>query len=147
MEPIALAQAALTLIGPYVAKGAEGIAAELGKKTLSAAGALLKGLRDRWKAEPAAEAALQGYIQDPTRGRETLAMTLAVQLAADPTFRNELERLLQGSSPEVFLNVTAKDADQVTGAEVTEMTGGKMFVELDVQRVKKVESVKIGKLG
>jgi hypothetical protein len=147
MDPMALAQAALVLLAPYATKGAEAIAAELGKKTLSAAGALLKGLWGRWKDKPTSEAALQHFLQDPAQGREGLGMALAMELASDSALRQELERLLANGPPEAFVRQVVEDADKVLGAEVKEVTGGRLTVDQTAKNVNEITGVRIDKLG
>ncbi len=146
MDPISLASAAVALLAPFARKGAEAIATELGKKTTSAAAALLKALSARWADKVEPKAALQSYLQDPA-ATDRLVAALSTEIKTDGVFKTELQRLIQGNRPEVFVKQVVTDTDDVLGAKVREMTRGLLSVDQSVTGAKSATAVEIDKLG
>jgi hypothetical protein len=147
MSVTMLAASAVALLSPYVAKVAEGAAEELGKQGLQRGEALLCGLWARWKGKPEAEATLSTFVKDPAAGKANLQTELAVDLAADPTFRESLQTLIDGGSPEAFQNQVVRDATYVKGPEIVRLVKGRATQMQDVQGADVVIGPKIDTIG
>jgi hypothetical protein len=91
-----MATAAVALLAPYVAKGAE----ELAKKVGGEVGSRVVGLWDTVKAKlkgPAAEEAVKDLEAKPDDQRRQAALELQLEkaLEADPAFREQVAALLR----------------------------------------------------
>jgi hypothetical protein len=147
MSVTMLAGSAVALLGPYVAKVAEGAAEELGKQALEKGEALLSALWARWKGKPEAEATLSGFVKDPAAGKANLQTELAVDLAADPKFRESLQALIDGGSPEAFQTQVVRNAAYVKGPEIVRLVRGRATQMQDVQGADTVIGPKIDTIG
>jgi hypothetical protein len=147
MDPATLATAAVTALTPYLAKAGEQFAKEAGKQGFAIGEAILKALWGRWRGKQEAETRLDRFIQDPEAGREGLTMALVAEVASDKTFAEALQTLLQGGSPAVFVDQTAGDVKELTGAEINEMIRGRLTVHQNVEKGDKITGAKIEKLG
>jgi hypothetical protein len=88
-----LATAAVALVGPYVAKGAE----ELAKKVGAEVGSRVVKLWDALKAKLAGKEALADFEKQPEDADQqaSLRVQLRKALEADPEFRAEVTRLVE----------------------------------------------------
>ena len=90
---VELAAATVTLVGPYLAKGAE----ELAKKVGEEAGSRVVKLWDALRAKLAGKEALADFEKQPEDAdfQATLRVQLKKALEADPGFRAELAGLVE----------------------------------------------------
>lgn len=146
MEPMSLAAAVLTALAPYIAKGAEAVAEEVGKGAVGFVGGLFKGLKGRWRDKPEPQRALQSFLADPAAGREQFALALTMELARDPELSSQVERLLHGGAPELFVRQVVDDADEIVGVEAEEVKGP-ITVDQELRNVGKGVGIKAGKIG
>jgi hypothetical protein len=100
MDPVTLAGAAVALLGPYLARIGGRAADRAGEAIADAAlprlGELLQALRRRFAPGSYEGGVLEGVAQRPDSQarRRALADTLAEELAEDPRFAGEVERLV-----------------------------------------------------
>lgn len=147
MSVTLLAASAIAVLGPYVAKAAEGMAGKVGEKVLEKGEALLSGLWARWKGKPASEAILSEFVKDPVSGKANLQAELAVDLATDSHFQQAVQALIDGGSPQAFQQQTVRDATIVTGPEIVRLVRGSATQVQDVANAQVVMGPKIGTIG
>lgn len=147
MDPVTLATAAVATLTPYLAKASEEFAKEAGKKGFATAEALLKALWGRWRGNSQAASRLQQFVTNPDVGRESFTLALVAEVASDKPFADALQALLNGAPPEVFVDQTAKNVRDLTGAEIKEIVRGHVTINQDVEKADNVIGAKIDRLG
>ena len=152
MDPVTLATAAVEALIPYFGKGlvtgGQAVAEELGKKSSEIGESILKVLWARWKNKPQAQDKLAKFASAPTDARDPLTMEVVADVASDKHFAESLERLLQKhDSPDVFVRITARNAEEITGAKIREMLRGKLTADIDVGEARKITGFEIDKVG
>ena len=116
-----LAAAAVTLVGPYVAKGAE----ELAKKVGGEVGGRVVKLWDALRAKLAGKEALTDVEAKPEDPRRWSAFEVQLEKAieADPSFRDVISKLINEIPEET--RATIQQIGNVTGdRNVTVQTAG-----------------------
>lgn len=126
MDPISLASAAVGLLAPFVAKGAEKMADKLGEAGAQALTGLLARLRARWAGDAEAAGTLSAFEAKPERHAATLQEVLAERLQADPAFAQELASALQATGPVLHLHQEVGQAEQVTGLRAEHVGQGRI---------------------
>lgn len=147
MSVTALAASVVAVLTPYIVKGAESVAGELGKKALGKGEALLSSLWARWKGKPDAETILSKFVDDPEVGKANFQTELALDLATDEAFREAVQSVVNGSSPQAFQQQIVRNAAVVTGPEILRLVKGAATQIQDVQSAALVEGPKIGTIG
>lgn len=146
MDPVNLAVAALAALAPYAKKGAEALAAEVGKRAVGVAESLIKALRQRWAAKPDDAAALEHFLEKPEEpGQEQrFSMSLAMQLGTDPELRDLVHRILQSERPELEVTQDVKGGKEATAVHIVgDMRSGRAAAEQKAENVEKVIGAKI----
>lgn len=143
----ALAAAAISVVGPYIARGAEAFAQEAGKQAAGAARALADRLRKWWSGEPVAAAAAENITTDPKKYAPILGDLLASDLAKDESFAAEVQRLVDDVGPQIEVVQRIEFANGVTGAEVDELIRGSVRVEQEMKEARDVTGFKGGRVG
>jgi hypothetical protein len=147
MSVTVLAASAVALLAPYVTKIGEGAAGELGKQALQKGEALLSALWARWNGNPGATSMLSKFIENPDAGRANLQSELAMDLNGDPKFRESLQALINGGSPEAFQSQVVRNARYVSGPEIVRLVKGRVTQMQDVQDADTVIGPKINTVG
>lgn len=143
----ALAAAAISIVGPYLAKGAETFAQEAGKQAFEAARALAERLQRWWSHEPVAAAAAENLAADPKRYGTVLGDQLAADLAQDEGFAQEVQGLVDGVGPQIEVVQRIEIAHGVTGADIEELVRGSVRVEQDVHEADDLTGYKGKRVG
>lgn len=136
----------MAFLAPYIAKGADALAEEIGKKIPGTVGGLIKGLFGRWSGKKEAEI-LRDFVADPQAHRDTFSATLMDKLRSDPTLAAALKALIEEEKPEVFIKQVVNNSERVIGATVEEITSGNLKVEQHMTGSREVIGARIGKLG
>jgi hypothetical protein len=147
MEPLStLAATAVTVLVPYLAKGAEEFVKAAGKDAYEKARNLVASLRARWAGNSEALETLTRVAEKPGRYEPVLRDILEEELK-DPSFAAELSRQLDALGPHLRVIQELDEAKNVTGIEVEEFTRGNAQVEQKIKKGESVTSAKIKKLG
>ena len=142
-----LAAAAISLLAPYLAKGAEQFAGEAGKGAADAVRAIAERLQRWWSKEPVAAAAVQSLpaIRRSTRrswqgcSRATSSMTRASRRSSARSWTT------QDRSVTVIQHMTV--AIGVTGADVDELLRGSVHVEQVMDEARDVTGFRAKAIG
>jgi hypothetical protein len=99
MDPSQLAQAATTLLAPYLIQAGEKLAEEAIKKLPAQVGKLWNAISAKLSGKPAAQASLQEMIEkaDDPDNQEAFSIQLKKVLKDDPDFLNELTSLFKAA--------------------------------------------------
>lgn len=97
MDIQTIATAAMTILSPYLTKGAEEFAKTVGKVTAEKAAALYQAIRNKFKGDAYAEQTLaRAEEKSGSKGRQTaLKEVLAEKLQQNPTFAEAVRRLIE----------------------------------------------------
>jgi hypothetical protein len=143
----ALAGLAISIVAPYVAKGAETFAQQVGSEAFGAVKAVADRLRTWWADEPVAAAAAESLASDPQKYSTILTQLLSSDLAKDDAFAAELRTLTDRVGPHVEVIQRIEIAKGVTGADVERLVAGIVHVEQDVKEAEDVTGFRAGTVG
>jgi hypothetical protein len=143
----ALAAAAISIAGPYIAMGAEEFVKQAGQDAFGAVKALADRLHRWWLGEPVAAAAAERLASDPKRYSTILAQLLATDLTNDEGFASELRELVGDVGPHVEVVQGMEIADGVTGADVEELVRGSVHIEQQMKEARNVTGYKGKRIG
>jgi hypothetical protein len=147
MDPVTIATGTVAALAPFLTRVGEGVAEELGKQALVRGEVILQTLWSRWRGKPEAEARLAKMVANPEGGRDELVAALAVEVASDPNFASALNGLLTASSPEIVVRQAVGKAAEATGADMSEMQGGRALIEQILQEGAKATGFKADFVG
>jgi hypothetical protein len=134
----ALAATAISLVAPYLVKGAEEFAKQTGQQAAIAVASVVERLQKWWSGKPVAAAAAENLPDDPEQNSKFLGEVLARDLADDPEFAAELRTLVDEVAPSIEIIQRIEIAKGVTGADVDDLVKGTVRVE---QHVSEAENV------
>lgn len=137
----------MTVLMPYVAKGAEEFARLAGAAAYSKAQNLFRTLKEKLAADEEAMDSLSRFEEKPERYRSVLEDILQERLAEDEDLADELKKLLQGMGPDLEIIQKMDVGVDVTGLEAEEMARGKAKIEQDIKEAKNVTGAKIKRIG
>jgi hypothetical protein len=148
MEPVtALATAVISILSPYLAKGAEEFMKAAGKDAYDKAKKILTTLKARWAGDEEARDQLARFEEKPERYQPVLEDILQEKLAQDKELVGELTQLLNEMDPTVEIIQKMKEAEEVMGLEAKEMASGQVRVEQEIDKGKKITGAKFDRLG
>ena len=149
MEPAItnLVSGIMTVLMPYVAKGAEEFAQLAGAAAYSKAQNLFHTLKEKLASDEEARDSLSRFEEKPERYRPVLEDILQEKLAEDEDLANELKKLLQGMGPDLEIIQKINVGENVIGLEADEMAGGKAKIKQDIKEAKNVTGAKIKRIG
>lgn len=142
-----LAATVISIVSPYLVKGAEEFAKSAGKAAFEGAKALLERLSQWWKDDPIANAAATSMESDPEHFGKMLGAQLEHQLAKDQSFVNELRALVDNLGPSVDVIQRMQVARDVTGADIGTLVRGHVRVEQDMGDAQRVTGFRSDKVG
>jgi hypothetical protein len=122
MDPVSIAAAVVTAVGPYLAKAAGKFAESAGEAALEQGGKLFEKLKARFAATPAESKQLQDLREDPDDplNRAAVQKLLRDALKEDPAFLAEIAALLGpagGGQSNIFtVNTTTAGAITSVGS-------------------------------
>ena len=142
-----LAAAAIALVAPYLAVGAEGFAKKGGEAAVEGVKALASRLKDWWSDDPVAKPAAENLSSNPQAYQEILTGLLATKLEDDPAFRTEIEALVGALEPHVDVVQRIGKAQGVVGADIRKLISGSVRVDQTVEEAETVVGARIDEMG
>lgn len=145
-----LAANTVAILVPYVKKGAEEFASEVGKAAAERVKGLLNTLKVRLSGDKESIENLEHFEEKPERYKSTLEDILQEKLNQDKDIATELERLLKEireTSPSLDVYIKMTEGEDVTGMKAKEMKKGKAKVGIEMERGKKVTGAEIESFG
>jgi hypothetical protein len=142
-----LAVSAISLLAPYLSKGAESFAKAAGNEAFEGVKALASRLQKWWSGDPVATAAVANLSKDPQRYGKLLSELLATDLSTDGSFAVELRKLVEDLAPSVDVIQKMEIARGVTGAEIGSLVRGAVRVEQQIKDGTNVTAVRVDKIG
>ena len=150
MDPAAIAtltSSVLSVITPYVTKGADEFAKLVGEAAFAKAKTLFAALKQRFSPDKEAADTLARFEEKPQRYQPVLEDILSEKLAKDPEFAAELDRHIQGMGPVLEVVQRMKQAEGVVGIQANRMAGGNARVTQEIDTAKQVTGMKIDSIG
>jgi hypothetical protein len=150
MDPATIATltgSVLSVITPYVTKGADEFAKLAGEAAFAKAKALFAALKHKFSADREAADTLAHFEEKPQRYQPVLQDILAEKLAKDPEFSSELERHIQGMGPVLEVVQKMKEAEGVVGIQANRMAAGTARVTQEIDMAKQITGMKIDNIG
>src|SRR5260370_15840317 len=118
MDPATIATltgSVLSVITPYVVKGADEFAKLVGEAAFAKAKGLFAALKHKLSADPEAADTLAHFEEKPPRYQPALQDILSENLAKDPEFAAELEQHIKGMGPVLEVVQRMKEAEGEIG--------------------------------
>jgi len=137
----------MTILMPYVVKGAEEFAKLVGEAAYHKAKRLFETLKARFAGDPVASDSLTRFEQKPQTYQPLIEDILKERILQDKDFAAELARLVEDLGPEITIVQHLRAAEDVVGIEAEEMKRGKVTLEQTMDEAKKVTGAKISKIG
>lgn len=152
MDPIiaTLAANAVAVLIPYVKKGAEEFASEVGNAATEKVKILLNTLKTRLSGDKEAAGNLERFEEKPERYKSALEDNLLEKLDQDKNLAAELEKLLKeikDASPNIDVYIKMTEGEDVTGIRGKEMKKGKAKVSMEIEKGKNVTGADIEQIG
>jgi hypothetical protein len=149
MDPIitSLVTNVITVLSPFVAKGAEEFAKAAGKGAYEKAKNLLTTLKKRWSGDKEATNQLENFEKKPERYQPVLEDILTEKLSQDKDLADELTQILKEMGPTLEVIQKMKEAENVIGIEAKRITRGKAKSEQEIEKAKNVIGQKYDQIG
>ena len=123
MDPITVATTAVSLLSPYLLKGAEEFAKELGKEVAQKVGDVYKYLKNTFTGDSEESQVLSLFEKKPEKYGTNLADVLEERAKSDKDFAAGLEKHLSSVGPVIKVVQSLKDVEKVAGADVKNARG------------------------
>jgi hypothetical protein len=133
MDPITLVTSAVTLLSPYVAKGAEEFAKELGKDAAQKARDLYTYLKNKFSADSEESQILSLFEKKPEKYERNLTEVLQERAQNDSDFVDELQKHVDSAAPYIKVVQSLKGAKKAVGADVETVTTGTFDIQQDAE--------------
>lgn len=146
MEPLALASSAVALLLPYLAKGAEAAAGELGKRGVGVGEKIFVALRARWTGKPEAEN-LNALKDNPDAARAPVIEALEREIKGDTSFADALAALVNQAAPEFVIEMNINQAETLVGAKIGKASRGKLSAKISGGKVSSATGFEIDEFG
>jgi hypothetical protein len=143
----ALAAAAISMIAPYIAKGAQQFAGEAGEAAFGAVKSLADRLQRWWSGEPVAAAAVEQIAVDPEKYSPIVTSLLASDLAKNDALASEIQQLVNQAQPYVEVVQRMEVANGVTGADIDKLVRGTVRVQQTIDDARDVVGFKAKEVG
>jgi hypothetical protein len=143
----ALVATVISIVSPYLVKGAEEFVKSAGKAAFDGTKALAERLSRWWKNDPIANAAATSFKSDPEHYGKLLGAQLEHDLTKDEPFANELRALVDSLGTSVDVIQRMEVARGVTGADIGTLVSGQVRVQQDIRDAQNITGFKGGKVG
>lgn len=142
-----LAATVISIVSPYLVKGAEEFAKTAGKAAFDGAKSLVDRLSRWWTKDPIANAAATSFKSDPAHYGKMLGAQLEHELKKDDSFARELRSLVDSMGPSVEVVQKMEVARGVTGADIGTLVSGQIRVQQDIKDAQDVVGFRADKVG
>jgi len=147
MDPITLVTSAVTLLSPYVAKGAEEFAKELGKDAAQKARDLFTYLKNKFSSDSEESQILSLFEKKPEKYEGNLTEVLQERAKNDSEFAGELEKHVNSAAPYIKVVQSLKGAKKAIGADVETATAGTFDIRQDAEASEETIGFKAKRVG
>jgi hypothetical protein len=142
-----LAATVISIVAPYLAKGAEEFAKSAGKEAFERVKALTSRVQQWWKGDAVAAAAADNLVSNPERNGKLLSELLSSDLEKDQPFAAELRKLVDDLGPVIDVVQKMEIARGVTGADIGSLVRGTVRVQQEITNAENVTGFRANKVG
>jgi hypothetical protein len=128
MKMETLTASVIALVSPYLAKGTEEFAKEVGGAAFETVKALVERLRKWWSGDPVAAAAAENLAKEPEEYASLLGQRLNAALAKDKDLAADLTKLASSAGPYAEIVQNIQIANGVTGAKIKSVVDGHLKI-------------------
>jgi hypothetical protein len=147
MDPITLVTSAVALLTPYVAKGAEEFAKELGKDAADKAKELYTYLKNKFSADSEESEVLSLFEKKPEKYERTLTDVLQERARTDSEFAGELEKHVNSAGPYIKVVQSLKGSRKGVGAEVDKARSGTFDIHQEAENSEEIVGFRAKEAG
>lgn len=147
MDPITLVTSAVTLLSPYVAKGAEEFAKDLGKDAAQKTKELYTYLKNKFNADSEESQVLSLFEKKPEKYEDALTDVLQERARSDSEFASELEKHVNSTAPYIKVVQSLEGSKRAVGADVEKATSGTFDIRQDAKNSEEVIGFKAKEVG
>jgi hypothetical protein len=142
-----VAASALSVLTPYLVKGADEFARAAGEAALDKAKGILGVLKAKWAGDDYAAGTLARYEAQPERYRPAVEDVLTEQLAKDQELAAAIRKQLAEIGPTLQIIQKLDRGENVTGLEADELASGRVSVTQEIKEAKDVRGATIKRIG
>ena len=147
MDPASIVTGVLTVLMPYVAKGAKEFISMAGEAGYEKAKGLFEKLKAKWSGDKEVTSTLENFEAKPERYKPVLEDIMHEKLAKDPELAGELAKMLQEMGPTLTIIQEMDEAKGVTGLAAGEVNSGNVNVTQKIKKAEDVTGAKIDRIG
>lgn len=147
MDPATIVTGVLTVLMPYVAKGAKEFISMAGEVGYEKAKGLFEKLKAKWAGDKEVTSTLENFEAKPERYKPVLEDIMHEKLAKDPELAGELAKMLQEMGPTLTIIQEMDEAKGVTGLAAGEVNSGNVNVTQKIKKAEDVTGAKIDRIG
>lgn len=149
MEIVAaiLASDVVSVLIPYLSKGADEFAKEAGKAAFARTKNLLETIKKRWSGDKEATTSLELFEEKPIRYESAIRDILKERLEYDDEFAVQLQKTLDNMRPEIEIIQKMKVGEKIIGLDADEMPKCRATVTQEIDQAKDVTGARIRKIG
>ena len=147
MDPVTIATGVLTVLTPYLVKGAKEFVSVAGDVACEKASGMLQKLKQRWAGDKEASTSLEQFEQKPERYKPVIEDILKEKLTNDESLSRELSTMLQDMGPTLEIIQKMDEGRNVTGVEAKELNKGRVGVTQEIKKADGVTGAKIDRIG
>ena len=143
MDPATLAASVISILTPYVTKGATELVETVGQVAYDHAKKLFDTLKTRWSADPVASDSLTRFEKNPDVHSPALQEIVEERLQTDPQLSQEVSQTVKDIGPKLEILVKMTKGEDVTGLDADKVKRGDIKVTVDIGEGKKVVGARI----
>ena len=147
MDPITLAGTVISIIGPYIMKGADAFVNEVGQSACDAAQSLLDRIKKKFGDDDEATGAIENYEAKPQRYEPVVEDILQTKLGEDEAFANDIASIVENMGPVLSIVQKMDVGQNVTGLSAKEMRSGQATVQQEIKQGTNIVGASFEKLG
>jgi hypothetical protein len=146
MDPVTIT-AVVSLLSPYVTKGAEEFAKELGKEAAQKTKDLFGYLKRAFSPDSEEAQILSLFEKKPEKYEANLTDVLKERASTDKEFALELEKHVKSAGPYIKVVQTLKDGKKVVGVDVKKARTGNFDIKQDAEKGEEITGFKAEEVG
>jgi hypothetical protein len=147
MDPATIATGVLTILTPYLLKGAKEFTNVVGEAAYQKATSLFQDLKRRWTGDKEAATTLELFEQKPSRHAEAVKEILVEKLNADSEMAHDYSKRLEDLGPILDIVQKMTVGKNVVGLEARELRKGQVSVTQEIENADGVTGIKLDSIG
>lgn len=137
----------MSVLLPFVSKGAEAFASKVGDAAYEKAQMLLTTIRQKWSEDKEATESLVRFEEKPDRYKTVLEDILQEKLAEDKDLTSQVARLLQEMGPMLEIVQQMEEGKDIIGLRAKEMRSGRARISQEINKAEGVTGAEFDTLG